>query len=215
MSDAACPLCGAPHAVPPILLHARRYHDCRRCGLLHLDPSDRLTPAAERAHYTTHHNNPHDAGYRAFLDRLALPLMARLAPGAEGLDYGSGPGPTLSVMLGERGFPTTDYDPCFAPDPAPLARSYDFITCTETAEHFHAPAQEFTRLAALLRPGGILAIMTELVRADRPLAEWRYLRDPTHVSLYRRKTFVWVAEQWSWGLDGPADNVMLFSAARR
>ena len=212
MSELVCPLCRAPTISTPIILHARRYHDCTACGLIHLDPADRLAREAERAHYATHQNDPSDAGYRAFLDRLVLPLVARLSPGATGLDYGSGPGPTLSVMLSERGFPTTDYDPFFAPDAAALAVMYDFITCTETVEHFHHPAAEFARLAAMLRPGGVLAIMTELVHADRALAEWRYLRDPTHVSLYRARTFTWLAQHLGLRLDVPQPNVVFLTS---
>lgn len=212
MSAVPCPLCLAPTTADPLRLHARHYHDCATCGLIHLDPADRLARADEAAHYASHQNDPSDAHYRTFLDRLALPLMARLAPGASGLDYGSGPGPTLSVMLGEHGFPTADFDPFFAPDRAPLAAQYDFITCTETVEHFHHPAEEFSRLGAMLRPGGILAIMTELARGDRPLGAWRYLRDPTHVSLYRARTFDWVAATWGWTVSTPRENVLFFTA---
>ena len=62
-----------------------------------------------------------DAGYRRFLSKLADPLMARLAPGARGLDYGCGPGPALAAMLREAGHEVALYDPFFAPDPAPLS----------------------------------------------------------------------------------------------
>lgn len=213
MTPGTCPLCAAPPRPPPTTWHGRRYHDCPACGLLHLDPADRLPLAEERAHYATHRNDPADPGYRAFLDRLAVPLVARLRPGASGLDYGAGPGPTLSVMLRERGFPTVDYDPAFAPEHASLAASYDFITCTEVAEHFLAPAAEFARLFGMLRPGGVLAIMTELVPSDRPLGEWRYLRDPTHVSLYREMTMRWIARHFDRQLEMPSRNVAFFTMA--
>jgi hypothetical protein len=42
-------------------------------------------------------------------------------------------------MLAEAGHAMALYDPFFRPDPAALERDYDFITCTETAEHFHHP----------------------------------------------------------------------------
>jgi hypothetical protein len=205
-----CPLCRSDRVSHFAHVHGRHYHDCARCGLVHVDPAQRPTPEAERAHYGTHENDPDDPGYRAFLGRVADPLVARLEPGAEGLDYGAGPGPTLSRMLTAAGFPMAIYDPFFAPDTGALARTYDFITCTETAEHFFHPGDELERLDALLRPGGWLAIMTELVGEGRPFAEWRYARDPTHVCFYRSQTLEWIAARFGWALELPRPDVALF-----
>ncbi|HEX2205316.1 MAG TPA: class I SAM-dependent methyltransferase [Longimicrobium sp.] len=205
-----CPLCGAGEARPFAEAHGRRYWECGRCRLVFLDPAQRLDAAAERAHYGTHENDPDDPGYRAFLDRLAAPLAARLAPGAEGLDYGSGPGPALARMLEERGFGMSLYDPFFAPDASVLERAYDFVTCTETAEHFFAPGDEFRRFDALLRPGGWLGVMTEMRTDERDFARWRYARDPTHVSFYRAETMEWIARAHGWALERPHRDVALF-----
>lgn len=178
-----------------------------------MNPGARLAPDAERAHYDFHENDPADEGYRAFLSRLATPLVRKLAPGAEGLDYGSGPGPTLSVILEEQGFGMTIYDPFFAPEEGALRRTYDFITCTETVEHFFRPREEFERLDALLRPGGWLAAMTEIRREDVPFRDWRYARDPTHVSFYRVATMDWIAGHFGWHRELPHPNVVLFQKA--
>lgn len=175
-------------------------------------PDQRLGPEAERARYATHQNHPADPGYRAFLSRLADPLVARLTPGATGLDYGSGPGPTLSVMLEEQGFEMAIHDPYFEADPGALARAYDFITCTETVEHFFRPGDELERLAGLLRPGGWLAIMTEVFEDREPFHDWWYARDPTHVCFYRGRTMEWIAARFGWSLDRPHRNVALFRA---
>lgn len=173
-------------------------------------PEDRPSPAEERARYETHENRPSDPRYRAFLDSLCVPLVQRLPPGAEGLDFGSGPGPTLSVMLEERGFSMRIFDPFFAPDPEILACTYDFITCTETAEHFFAPGQEFQRLDRILRPGGWLGVMTEMVEEDRAFEGWHYVRDPTHVAFYRRATMEWIAGAFGWTVEFPSRTVALF-----
>jgi 2-polyprenyl-3-methyl-5-hydroxy-6-metoxy-1,4-benzoquinol methylase len=194
-------------------VRGKRYFDCPECRLVHLSPDHRLDAASERAHYAQHENSPSSAGYRAFLERAAGPLMRRLSPGASGLDYGAGPGPTLSVMLEERGMQMCIYDPHFAPDPAPLARTFDFITCTETAEHFFRPGEEFARLDALLRPGGSLAVMTQLLRDDSAFEAWSYVRDPTHVSFYRTQTMAWIAERHGWRLAIFPGNVVLFDKA--
>lgn len=209
-----CPLCaGRTH--PFAHAHDRRYRRCRQCLLTLLDPRDRLSVDEERARYATHENDPADPRYRAFLDRVAVPLVERLPPGAEGLDYGSGPGPTLSIMLAERGFPTAIWDPFFAPDPAPLARRWHFVTCTETVEHFFEPAREFERFAGLLRPGGLLAVMTQPLTDDDAFADWWYIRDPTHVAFYRPETFAWIASRWEWSLEQVAPSVVLFQRPER
>jgi SAM-dependent methyltransferase len=130
--------------------------------------------ARERARYETHRNSPDDPGYRAFLDRLLAPLTAVLPAGAEGLDYGCGPGPTASAMLRERGFRTFDYDPFFFPDARPLARTFDFIVCTEVLEHLRRPAEDLARLAGLLKPGGLLGAMTGVLEDDASFEGWWY-----------------------------------------
>ena len=205
-----CPLCERNRVRPFAEAHGRRYLRCDTCLLTFLQPEDRLTPPEERARYETHENDPADDGYRSFLDRLAEPLIARLTPGMRGLDYGSGPGPTLSLMLTERGFETVNFDPFFAPDRAPLSRSWDFVTCTETAEHFFQPGQEFQTLKGLLRSPGWLAVMTRLLDDDDGFGTWWYARDPTHVSFYREETLEWIAERYGWDLERPSPTVSLF-----
>lgn len=207
---ASCPLCDAGQPTRKAVIGERCYYECETCRMIFLDPAQRLSPAAERVHYDTHENDPGNQRYRDFLDRLAAPLVTCLPPGAHGLDYGAGPGPTLSVMLNERGFPTEIYDPFFAPDTGVLERTYDFITCSETAEHFYHPAQEFERFNQLLRPGGWLGVMTQWHDPQPSFAAWHYLRDPTHVSLYSRQTLRWIARRYNWTLHMPGRDIALF-----
>lgn len=209
-SVATCPLCGSGRTRHVARVQERAYHGCDDCRLTFMDPADRPDPVTERARYETHENDPADPRYRAFLDRLREPLMARLAAGAEGLDYGSGPGPALAPMLEEAGFAMTIYDPLFAPDPTALKRAYDFITCTETAEHFFAPGEEFERLDALLRPGGWLGVMTQMRDNAESFERWWYVRDPTHVCFYHPATIRWIADRYGWELVGPRPTVWLF-----
>lgn len=206
----SCPLCGKTH--PWLYAHLSKgdYFLCGDCRLVWLDPRHWLSPKEEGAQYTTHCNDPEDARYRAFLSRLSEPMQSRLSAGARGLDYGCGPGPTLSRMLEEKGFPTRDYDPVFFPDKGILAQEYDFITCSETAEHFHAPGAEFERLNALLRPGGWLGVMTEFRPADTHFLRWHYRRDPTHICFYSPDTMAWIARHHGWRLEIPVKNVALF-----
>jgi SAM-dependent methyltransferase len=205
-----CPLCKSGDIDLFQKAHHREYYTCGICLLVFLDPAQRLSFEDEISRYEAHENGPENRGYVDFLNRVAEPLTKVLRLGAMGLDYGSGPGPTLSEMLEKKGFPTANYDPHFAPDRSVLRRSYDFITCTETLEHFFYPDEELGRMNHLLRPGGWLAVMTEVWVESRCLSEWSYARDPTHVCFYHRQTMDWIAEQFGWHLQSPQANVFLF-----
>jgi len=205
----ACPLCGT---VGPALYYrdlARSYWQCARCALVFVPPAERLDLAAERAHYDTHRNDPDDSGYRRFLGRLAEPLIARLPANAAGLDFGCGPGPALAAMLRERGLSVRLFDPFYAPDESVWSRSYDFITATEVLEHLHAPARELDRLFSAVRPGGWLGVMTRPIKAPPALANWRYIRDLTHVCFYARQTFDYIGERWGAAVEVIEEDVVL------
>ena len=203
-----CCVCGASGPRVLASVRSRTYWRCDTCLATWLDPADRLTPDAEQAHYELH-ENADDAGYRDFLARLARPLCERLADGAEGLDYGCGPGPVLARMLEEAGHRMSVYDPFFADTPDALERDYDFVTCTEVAEHFCTPADEFDRLSGLLRPGGWLGIMTCFQTDDDRFADWHYRRDPTHVVFYREETLRRVADLHGLSCEIPVKDVAL------
>jgi hypothetical protein len=205
-----CPLCQQDNSFFFARVNERTYWSCRECYLVFLSPEQRLPSDMELDRYLQHNNRPDDPQYRKFLSRLLKPLTPNLTEGARGLDYGAGPGPTLSVMLEEQGFPTNIYDPFFAPDLAVLTQVYDFITCTEAAEHFFNPADEFARLDSMLKPCGWLGIMTEMLTSNHRFEDWWYHRDPTHVSFYRQETMWWLAHTLNWELTLPLWNVALF-----
>jgi hypothetical protein len=206
----ACPLCSFG---PARHFHRDRFRDyfrCPACALIFVDPASLPSPEREKARYDEHQNGPADPGYRNFLSRLAAPLAERLGnQPLEGLDFGCGPGPTLSVMLEEMGYRMSTYDPFFAPAPTALARQYDFVTCTEAMEHFHAPAREWTLLLNMLKPGGWLGLMTELAGDVDAFANWHYTNDFTHVSFFSRGTFRYLAARDGLEIEFPDDNVIL------
>lgn len=205
-----CPVCHAAPLAPFAEVEGRRYHRCPHCLATVMDPACRLDAAAEKQLYDLHQNRPDDPGYRRFLSRLAVPLLPHLAPGSRGLDFGCGPGPALAAMLAEQGFAMALYDPFYADDAAVLAVQYDFVTCTEAAEHFFEPRREFARLDRLLRPGGVLGVMTRLLSAEQDFARWQYRRDPSHVVFYQPATLAVLARQFGWRLALPAPDVALF-----
>lgn len=204
-----CPVCRAPGAEPFLSVDGRDYRRCETCTARFLDRRQLPSRDAEHAHYLHHENHPDDPAYRRFLSKLAVPLLARPAPASRGLDYGCGPGPALAAMLREAGHEMALYDPFFQPDPEPLDQTYDFVTCTETAEHFHRSAEEFDRLMALVRPGGWLAIMTCFQTDDARFRDWHYRKDPTHVVFYREETLRHLAAARGWHCEVPGKDVAL------
>ncbi len=190
-----CPLCNEAQAWEYARDQRRPYLCCGHCGLVLVAAEHYLDRAAERAEYALHQNDPADPGYRAFLSRFAEPLVQRLSPGAEGLDFGCGPGPALAQMLGASGFRVALYDSFFAPDRSLLERQYDFICATEVVEHLHHPGRELAYLWSWLNAGGWLGIMTKLVRDQTAFATWHYKNDPTHVCFFSQRTWQWWAER--------------------
>lgn len=190
----SCPLCSVPGPMNAVRgADERRYHLCGVCHLIFADPVHRLSADRERAHYETHENSIENPGYVRFLNRLVEPMLPHLDGGMRGLDYGCGPGPTLSLMLRRQGIACDDYDPFFADHP--LRPPYDFVVSTECFEHFHQPAAEIERIRSLLKPGGLLGIMTEQWTTLAAFAAWYYTRDPTHVSFYHAKSFEFICRQ--------------------
>lgn len=210
MGDAMhCPLCAGAAPAPFHQDRRRPYLRCGDCALIFVPPEFYLNPQAERAQYDLHQNRVDDPAYRAFLSRLALPLAARLAPGARGLDFGCGPGPALACMLREAGYEVSLYDPFYRADPQVLSGQYDFISATEVVEHLHHPGRELARLWSLLAHGGWLGVMTKLARDPAAFAAWHYKNDPTHVCFFSAETWQWWARERGASLEIHGADVIL------
>jgi 2-polyprenyl-3-methyl-5-hydroxy-6-metoxy-1,4-benzoquinol methylase len=123
-------------------------------------------------------------------------MQDRLAPNSCGLDFGCGPGPTLSHLFAEAGHKVLIYDVFYAKDESVWQNRYDFITASEVVEHLHQPDEELARLWAGLKPGGILGLMTKLVLNRTAFANWHYKNDRTHVCFFSRPTFEWLGKLW-------------------
>lgn len=214
-----CPLCShEDNAIVHTRIdpqHGRRdYHRCSRCCLIFLPPEQLLSPENERRRYDLHQNHPEDQGYVRFLNQLVEPLVAMLPAGAAGLDYGCGPGPTVSVLLRLRGFDTAVFDPVYFPNTILLEQSYDFVTCTETVEHFYHPRREWQRFKQLVKPGGLLGIMTGMYRDIEAFKDWWYPSEPTHVNFYHSDTWTWISAEWGWEYQLLTDRVIVLRNGR-
>ena len=204
-----CPLCSGSESKAYYQDNKRTYRLCLRCALIFVPDTHYLTPSEEKAQYDLHQNHPQDLAYRKFLSQLFKPLTRKIPAPAAGLDYGSGPGPTLSVMLEEAGYDMRIYDIFYAPEPQVLERHYDFISCTEVVEHLHQPGRVITDLFARLRPGGWLGIMTRLTSSRSAFIAGHYHMDPTHVCFFSRESFDYLAEKLEAHLEFVSDQVIL------
>jgi SAM-dependent methyltransferase len=191
-----CPLCRSRASDLFYRDDRREYFRCHTCRLVFVPPVYYLPLEEEQAEYDLHQNNPADEGYRRFLSRLFLPVNKWLPPGSKGLDFGCGPGPALALMFTEAGHKMAVYDRYYATDSSVLADDYDFITASEVLEHLHGPGRVLDELYACLKPGGILGLMTGLVRDRAAFSKWHYTRDLTHVCFFSQVTFKWLADKW-------------------
>jgi hypothetical protein len=208
--DQHCPLCHNTAIHHFSRNRTRDYLLCQTCHLIFVPVEQYISADEEKARYDLHNNHPDDPDYRAFLSRMFLPMQHRLKATSSGLDFGSGPGPTLSLMFAEAGHRMKIYDHVYAPTLSALDQPCDFITATEVIEHLHRPGFELERLWSLLSPGGLLGVMTQLVPESTPFADWYYIKDPTHVCFFSRSTCEWLAEHWQAELTFPGHNAMLF-----
>ena len=202
-----CRVCLRNSLAPFLQKDGLNYLRCCKCQATLVSAAQLPSHHTQLQKYQQHENDPLDARYREFLNRLAAPLLAELPANQVGLDFGCGPGPALADMLSQAGHSMRLYDPFFFPDATVLDQQFDFVTCTEVAEHFHQPHAEFTRMVALLKPGGLLALMTSFQHDDSRFADWHYRRDPTHVTFYKQETFDFIAAEFSLTCKIPCKNV--------
>lgn len=162
------------------------YRLCDNCRLIFIEERFLPDPDSERERYLEHENGLEYPGYVNFLYRAITPALKYLKRDMQGLDYGCGPVPTLGPLLEREGMACQNYDPFFFPR-IPQG-SFDFIFVTEAVEHFFQPGEEFNRIRNLLKPDGLLTIMTELWNDRDQFSDWYYAKDYTHVSFYSMQT---------------------------
>ncbi len=206
----SCPLCKIKDINEFYTDKLRNYFHCPQCHLVFVPPTQFLSQKEEKARYDLHKNSPNDQNYRKFLKHLFLPMQKYISPRSHGLDFGSGPGPTLSVMFEEIGHTVSLYDYFYAKNDIMFKKQYDFITSTEVLEHLHHPKMDLDRLWCCLKPNGRLGIMTKLVINRERFKNWHYKNDPTHVCFFSKITFEWLAKQWNAKVEFIDTDVIIF-----
>ena len=210
-----CSVCGSNEIRPFMLVGDKYYWTCNVCKARILSCKHWLSKEEEFKYYQTHQNISSDPAYQEFAAQLALPILDKLVPNSSGLDFGCGPDSALSAILRQHGHNMTLYDPFFFPAKKSLKKTYDFIVCSEAAEHFHQPAKEFKKFNSLLNENGWLGIMTNFQTENARFKNWHYRRDPTHVVFYRKKTFEVIGKQFRWTAYFPSRNVVIFQKTRQ
>jgi hypothetical protein len=205
-----CILCGKSGITCFFEDSSRKYLWCSVCDLVFVPSYQRLSAEEELKRYNLHQNSPDDKRYKKFLSRLFKPLNEKLSPCSYGLDFGSGPGPTLHGMFKDCGHDMNIYDCFYADDRSVFEFTYDFITATEVVEHLYNPQKELDRLWLCLKPGGLMGIMTGFVESKEAFKNWYYKNDETHVTFYSEKTFKWLQRKWRASLEFVDKGVVIF-----
>ncbi|MDC9714317.1 MAG: class I SAM-dependent methyltransferase [Gammaproteobacteria bacterium] len=208
--DVHCPLCHFEKIQPYYQNKGVSYLSCGQCDLVFIPKAYHLSDSEEKLRYDAHHNNPDDRRYQAFLSQVFDPVMAHIGASANGLDFGSGPGPTLSLMFEKQGHQVDLFDKFYANNPTIFSNQYDFITATEVFEHLSDPKFELNRLFSTLKKGGVLAIMTQMITKEVDFSTWYYKNDPTHICFFSKQTMRYLAQQWGVKVKFFANNVVLF-----
>ena len=210
-----CSVCESNEIRPFMLVGDKYYWTCNVCKARILSCKHWLSKDEEFKYYQTHQNISSDPAYQKFAAQLALPILDKLVPSSSGLDFGCGPDSALSAILRQHGHNMTVYDPFFFPAKNSLKKTYDFIVCSEAAEHFHQPAKEFKKFNSLLNENGWIGIMTNFQTENARFKNWHYRRDPTHVVFYRKETFEVIGKQFRWTAYFPSRNVVIFQKTRQ
>ena len=203
-----CPLCKSKKNKLLYKDQIREYLKCNTCELIFVPTQFHLSEFEEKLRYDTHNNDSKDHRYRQFLSQLSEPLRSLLPNPSVGLDFGCGPGPTLSLMLEIEGHKVDLYDKFYVKDKSVFDKEFDFITLTEVIEHLSNPIFELEKLALALKPSGYIAIMTQIFTEGQSFKDWYYKNDPSHIGFYNQKSFRFLANHLDLAINFHSDRVI-------
>lgn len=172
------------------------YFECSTCFALVKDAQFYISSEDEKIRYVSHNNDVEDVRYQNFTSPITNKILEHCKPTDLGLDYGCGTGPVITKMLQEKNYQIQLYDLYFYPSLDYLNYAYDYIFSCEVFEHFSNPNAEIKKLISLLKPNGLLLIMTHLYDETILFENWYYRNDPTHIFIYTHKTMEYIADQF-------------------
>ncbi|MGE4347903.1 MAG: class I SAM-dependent methyltransferase [Flavobacteriaceae bacterium] len=203
-----CTLCQSPLEI----MADEYYFICKTCGAYVKDKKFYVSQSEEKEIYRLHNNDVNDVRYQKFTSPITSVIFENHPKEHLGLDYGCGTGPVISKQLTEKGYQIKLFDPYFYPDQDYSNHRYDFIFSCEVFEHFYQPKQEIEKLIQLLKPNGMLYIMTLLYDSKTDFTDWYYRKDPTHVFIYTQKTFEYISNIHNLKLQKVTDRLIALSA---
>lgn len=201
----ACRMCGTPDLHPSGEVEGFAFVECARCGLVF---TPQVTPELLDSLYRSGWHGP-DEGAPAtgwavdegeFLDP-AFDILGRDRP-LSILDFGTGQShvPDSLRARGHR-VQAIDVAPPLRPHPDRLtgslfdvdlpSQAFDLVYAYQVFEHLPEPRPFLERLLALLRPGGILLVHTDMEMPEREAGfmRWWYVLPPDHCTFYRHRTW--------------------------
>jgi len=206
----SCPLCSCSKSSLYCNDKTGEYRLCELCALVYVLEEEHLDADCEKARYDLHTNSSEDEGYRKYLSKVCNPVLERISKEAKGLDFGSGPGPTLSLLFEEAGHEMKIYDHFYARNEAVLSLNYDFITSTEVVEHLYKPKEVLDKLWNMLNTDGLLCLLTQVYVQKEAFSKWYYKNDPTHVCFFSLHTMKWLALKWKADLEIISKDIFIF-----
>lgn len=174
------------------------YYYCMYCEFITKDYQQLVSKEAELKLYSRHNNSVEDPVYVEFFYKfLNDAVFPYTTSGKKGFDFGSGPSPVLAQILERNHNYYMDiYDLFYSPEKVFVGQKYDLVTTTEVVEHLKNPLEYFKLFSKLLKPGGVLAVMTLFHQNDEAhFLNWHYIRDWSHISFYTPKTMEYIASE--------------------
>ena len=194
-----CPLCETPSEF--FYEDTQRYYKCRNCHGIFVSDEQLPNEKSEKERYKLHDDNSEDIGYRKFVSPITNNIQKDFSVMDEGLDFGAGTSQIITKVMKEVGYNIVSYDPYFHNYPQLLEKKYDYIASCEVIEHFYNPKREFALLQNMLKDGAKLYLMTDIYDEKIDFASWYYKNDPTHVFLYTKKTFEYIAKTFAFSIE--------------
>jgi Zn-finger nucleic acid-binding protein len=191
-----CPLCNEI-GIDFYNKNGRVFYQCPNCKGIFIPEKYIVTPFAEKERYLEHNNDVHNKAYQNFVRPITSSIIQNHSTNEIGLDFGSGTGPVISLVLEENNFQIKKYDPFFCNNHEVLDRKYNFVICCEVIEHFHNPYKEFNLLKKLLHVNGKLYCMTDIYDKSIDFKKWYYKNDITHVFIYQKETLEWIKNEFN------------------
>lgn len=194
-----CPLC--LKAGGELLKHNSRpqslYKKCSGCGLISLDPQDRLDFKSESERYRLHNNDFNDPRYREYLSEKLLSLKEYFTLDSEHLlDFGCGEAAAIEKLSQALGLSCRvfSYDPHFYPEKP--NEKFDGVLAIEVVEHFYDVQNAWAQMSAYLKPKGLLFVWTHMWDQQSDFSNWWYAKDPTHVVFYSKLTLEYLCREF-------------------